>query len=120
MNELIEKVLANKTEAIMDYGTFGDTLAFGGFMVLLGMATIFGVLVTLWAFLVLFKKVFHDLPEARAKNEAATPAVVEAAPAAPATVNTDEELIAVIAAAIATAESESQGLKFRVVSFKKV
>ena len=31
----------------------------------------------------------------------------------------DEEIIAVIAAAIAMAESESNGLKFRVVSFRR-
>ncbi len=31
----------------------------------------------------------------------------------------DEEIVAVIAAAIAMAESESDGLKFRVVSFRR-
>ena len=34
--------------------------------------------------------------------------------------NNDEEIIAVIAAAIAMAESESEGLKFRVVSFRRI
>jgi LPXTG-motif cell wall-anchored protein len=32
----------------------------------------------------------------------------------------DEEIIAVIAAAIAMAESESNGLKFKVVSFRRI
>lgn len=32
----------------------------------------------------------------------------------------DEEIIAVIAAAIAMAESENSGLKFRVVSFRRI
>jgi hypothetical protein len=32
----------------------------------------------------------------------------------------DEEIVAVIAAAIAMAESESNGLKFRVVSFRRI
>lgn len=32
----------------------------------------------------------------------------------------DEEIVAVIAAAIAMAESESSGLKFRVVSFRRI
>ena len=36
-----------------------------------------------------------------------------------ATTNTDEEIVAVITAAIAMAESESGGIKFRVVSFKR-
>lgn len=34
--------------------------------------------------------------------------------------NNDEEIIAVIAAAIAMAESESDGLKFKVVSFRRI
>ncbi len=34
--------------------------------------------------------------------------------------STSEEIIAVIAAAIAMAESESNGLKFRVVSFRRI
>ena len=48
----------------------------------------------------------------------------EAADATPATVENknalDEEIVAVIAAAIAMAESESNGLKFRVVSFRRI
>ncbi len=48
----------------------------------------------------------------------------EAADATPATVKNenalDEEIVAVIAAAIAMAESESNGLKFRVVSFRRI
>lgn len=32
----------------------------------------------------------------------------------------DEEIVAVIAAAIAMAESESNGLKFKVVSFRRI
>lgn len=35
-------------------------------------------------------------------------------------VTNNDEIVAVIAAAIATAESENSGLKFRVVSFKRV
>ena len=38
----------------------------------------------------------------------------------PANDNNDEEIIAVIAAAIAMAESESNGLKFKVVSFRRI
>ena len=84
-------------------------------MVLIGMATIFAVLCMLWGCLALFKFFFHDLPEKRAKEE-----VVENATAAVVENNaSDDEIIAVIAAAIAMAESESDGLKFRVVSFKR-
>ena len=114
---MIEQILLNKSERI---GNIGDVFAFGGSMVLIGMATIFAVLSALWGCLVLFKLFFHDLPEKKAKAATVQVAATEAvAPTAP-VVNNDEEIIAVIAAAIAMAESESQGLKFRVVSFKKV
>ena len=36
------------------------------------------------------------------------------------TKNDDEEIIAVIAAAIAAAEADSNGLKFKVVSFRRI
>ena len=36
------------------------------------------------------------------------------------TTNDDEEIIAVIAAAIAAAEADSNGLKFKVVSFRRI
>ena len=93
----------------------GDALVFGGAVVLIGMATIFSVLIVLWMFLSLFKIFFHDLPEK--KKKAAVVPVVEAPVQ---TVNRqNDEIVAVIAAAIAMAESESSGLKFRVVSFKR-
>lgn len=122
---MIENILNNKTEAIVDYSNFdvsmfGEAAGFGGAMVLIGMATVFAVLCALWGCLVLFKLFFHDLPEKRAKAATVEVAAKEVdIPTAPVS-NNDEEIIAVIAAAIAMAESESQGLKFRVVSFKKV
>ena len=60
-------------------------------------------------------------PVAPAPVAAPAPAPAPVAPvvvAAP-TVNEDEELIAVLAAAIAMAESENLGAKFRVVSFRR-
>lgn len=112
------------TKPIIDYSNFdpsqlGQVAGFGGTMVLIGMATIFSVLILLWFFLIIFKFVFHDLPERR-KN--ATKEVVETTEAAPVVEvgnTSDDEVIAVIAAAIAMAESESTGTKFRVVSFKR-
>lgn len=115
----------NYSEAIVKYGSefdvsqLGKAALFGGAMVLIGMATIFGVLCILWACLALFKVVFHDLPAKKA-NKAAT--VAEAAPivtSASSAAANDDEIVAVIAAAIATAESENSGLRFRVVSFKR-
>ena len=110
------------SEKIVDFANFdvsqlGSALAFGGAILLIGMLTVFSVLVILWGCLTLFKLFFHDLP---AKKKAETKSVeVAPAPVAPAPVSNDDEIVAVIAAAIAAAESECSGLKFRVVSFKR-
>ncbi len=98
---------------------FGDKLSFGGMMLGIGMLAVFSVLCLLWGALVIFKIVFYDMP-AKKKND---PAPVEPAPItvmqAPVAPSADEEIIAVLAAAIAMAESENVGAKFRVVSFKR-
>ena len=97
--------------------TFGDKL-FGGLMILIiGMVTVFAVLALIWLLLILFKLAFHDLPAKRKAQQVVTD-VVEQSPIAVAS-NNDEEIVAVIAAAIAMAESESDGVKFRVVSFRR-
>ena len=108
------------TQAIVDFSNFdasqlADAAIFGGSMLLIGMLTVFAVLILLWACLALFKFVFHGSSAKKPKE-----AVVEKAPAV-VVENTasNDEVIAVIAAAIAMAESESSGLKFRVVSFKR-
>ncbi len=95
-----------------------DALKYGGVMLLIGMATIFSVLCLLWIFLALFKVFFHDLP-AKKSQKAAAP--VAAAPVQEISTPTsaEGEIVAVIAAAIAMAESESSGTQFRVVSFKR-
>lgn len=110
------------SEAIVKYGSefdvsqLGSAALFGGTMVLIGMATIFAVLCLLWGCLAVFKIVFHDLPAkkaAKAVVEAEAPVVVTE------TASSDDEIIAVIAAAIAMAESECSDTKFKVVSFKR-
>ena len=116
----------NISEAIVNFENFEfsqitQALGYGGFMLLVGMATVFAVLCTLWICLVLFKLGFHDLPEKR-KAKALASKVTEAAPVVTVT-NEQEglsgEIVAAIAAAIAMAESESSGIKFRVVSFRR-
>ena len=111
------------SKSIIDYSNFdvsqlGQAAGFGGSMVLIGMATIFAVLCLLWGCLVIFKLVFHDIPEKR-KNADKIEVSDELIPAKAETTGSDDEIIAVIAAAIAMAESESDGIKFRVVSFKR-
>lgn len=109
-------------DKIVDFSNFEgsqlwDAFKFGGTMLLIGMVTIFSVLALLWLCLTLFKVAFHDLP---AKKKAA-PAVVSepVAPTVVAKQEDDGEIIAAIAAAIAIAESENSGMKFKVVSFRR-
>ena len=111
------------TEKIVDFSNFEwsqlfDALMFGGAMLLIGMAAVFAVLFILWLFLGLFKLVFHDLPKNR-KNKKVEVAPVKVVEEVTSDKNNDEELIAVISAAIAMAEGDDSGLKFRVVSFKR-
>ena len=97
---------------------FSDVITSGGMVFITGMLTVFAVLGILWIALMAFKFFFHDLShgEKKIKNEKPVPAPVQSAP----TTSDDNELVAVIAAAIAMAESECGGnTKFRVVSFKR-
>lgn len=96
---------------------FLDALTYGGQTVLLGMATVFAVLTIIWLALVLFKLFLYDIP---LKKAAESPASADSVSSAPISADTDEdEIVAVIAAAIAAAESESNGVKFKVVSFRR-
>ena len=109
------------SKSIVDYSNFdisqlGEAALFGGAILLIGMVTIFAVLVVIWLCLVLFKVAFHDLPSKKAAPDPVPAAVTEVVEVVN---NNDEEIVAVIAAAIAMAESESSGVKFKVVSFKR-
>ena len=117
MNILLAITPDQYDEAIVETAGFMETLGFGGMIVLIGVATVFAVLLLLLGALMLFKVVFHDLP----KNKKVVPkpepkAVPTPIPAAQ---TSEDEIVAVIAAAIAMAESESGNLKFRVVSFRR-
>ena len=103
-----------------EFSQLGDALVFGGAIMLIGMVTIFAILCLLWLCLILFKVAFHDLPQKRLekKQKAATLTAIESNEEVSS--SDDGEIIAVIAAAIAMAESEDTGMKFRVVSFRRV
>ena len=95
---------------------FSEALGFGGEMVLIGMVAVFAVLGLLWAVLTVFKFVFAPA-QSPAKQNTPAPKVVDPAPTF---ATSDSEIVAVIAAAIAMAENEcGEGLKFRVVSFRR-
>lgn len=94
---------------------FGNIISYGGQMLLIGMLTVFSVLCIIWLALTLFKYVFQS--NANSQNKEQDTKEVEQT--APSNASKDEELVAVIAAAIAAAESENSGVKFRVVSFTR-
>lgn len=98
--------------------SLSDKFIFGGAMLLIGMITVFAVLALLWLCLVLFRIAFQRLSEKSSQAKVDSPITEESAPVAVPS-NADEEIVAVIAAAIAMAESEASGMKFRVVSFKR-
>ena len=118
MNFLLEIDKSQYGDKIVNTVGFGESALFGLKILLIGMVTIFTVLCLIWLCLSVFKVVF-----ARSSEKSSKPAkVVEVAnvPAAPVVTTSDDEIIAVIAAAIAAAESESvNGAKFRVVSFRR-
>ncbi len=94
-----------------------DALIFGGQTLLLGMAAVFSVLIIIWLCLVLLKFFLHDLAEKKKTEVKEAPApVAQASVVRP---SADDEIVAVVAAAIAMAESENSELKFRVVSFRR-
>jgi len=106
-----------------------ERLALAGQMTLIGMGMIFAVLAILWGVLAIFKLIFAKPEPKKAKAEkkpAPAPApVAEPTPVvAPAVAaQSDDELVAVITAAvaayIATEEPNAYQGGFRVVSFRR-
>lgn len=114
MNFLLEVTDYNQKIA-----NIGDILSFGGRMVLIGMLTVFAVLFLIWFVLVLFSYIFKGNSNGTKKGEKTQSTAPVAAVSDNTAVNDDAVIVAVIAAAIAMAESESAGSSFRVVSFRR-
>lgn len=93
-----------------------EIISYGSQMLLIGMATIFAVLIAIFLFIKLLQFI---LSGSSTEKTAKTKAPVTADTPIIAENHQNDEIVAVIAAAIAMAESESGGLKFRVVSFRK-
>ena len=115
MNFLLE---FTKDQFTQENLPFSSAVTSGAEVVVTGTLTVFAVLILLWLALVVFKFFFHDLASRRKISKDAgielslSHHTVEA--------SDDEEIIAVIAAAIAMAENECGSNKqFRVVSFKR-
>ena len=119
MNFLLEITKEDYASVIINDKSLIETLLFGLQILGIGMLTVFSVLAIIWLALVIFKFFFHDLAK-RERSGVIAENRSEVVESAPTTVNNDEEFVAVIAAAIAMAESESgNGIKYRVVSFKR-
>ena len=100
----------------IDASTLSGALNGGTQMLILGVLMVFAVLGIIFLALNVFHFVCSALmghPDKKVKE------VVEVAPVAPVQTNEDE-IVAVIAAAIAAAENEMPDARFRVVSFKRV
>ncbi len=117
MNFLLSVSPDQYDEVIRDTLGWAETLGFGGQMLLLGICAVFSVLGIIWALLTVFKLVFTNTSSKEKKPTVKQ----EAAPQqTPVYTPGDAEIVAVIAAAIAMAESESgENIKFRVVSFRR-
>ena len=93
----------------------GEVALFGLQILGIGMITVFAVLSLIWLALLVFEKAFTSRPKEEKKEEITSLPVSETVVEE----SNDEEIVAVIAAAIAMAETENSGMKFRVVSFKR-
>ncbi len=103
--------------ADIDLSTVEGKLSMGLQVTVLGMLIVFAVLAILWLCLLLFRFAFHDLPsKIRQKKSAA----FDIAIAQPEVQVCDAEIVAAITAAIMASQSETQGARFRVVSFKRI
>ena len=116
MNFLLD---INNIDITAPIDDLGDKLLYGGRIFLIGIATVFAVLIILWLILILFKLFFNDLVRSAKKTKVEKVEQV-AVTAVNSPSSDNEEIIAVIAAAIAMAENDCGGnKKFRVVSFKR-
>lgn len=119
MNFLLGIDKSQYGDAIIKTEGLAETFIFGGQILLIGMVTVFSVLALLFACLTVFKIVFHDIPN-KQENSAQNEVAVDEDSDGDYINSDDSEIVAVIAAAIAAAESESNNAaKFKVVSFRR-
>ncbi len=107
---------------VIDYTTpidgVSDKLFFGGKILIFGMLMVFSVLILIWMTLSVFKLFFSGSQKKSVTIKKDNTKIESSNLTHDNTV--DEEIIAVLTAAIATAEAESANdTKFRVVSFKR-
>ena len=96
-----------------------EKLSYGGKMLLVGMGIVFSVLVLLYFMLLAFGAIFSQTKKAGAKQNKVVEQPVPVPEQVVEHVDNDDEIIAVITAAIAAMNSSRPNVKFRVVSFKR-
>ncbi|MBQ3554257.1 MAG: OadG family protein [Clostridia bacterium] len=96
---------------------FMEALTNGGVVTLIGMGTVFAVLAVLWGILELMQRIFVKAEKAPKKAEAKKPETVPAAVEALTT--DDEELIAVLTAAVAASLNTST-YNLQIKSYRQV
>ncbi len=99
--------------------TFAERMQHAGTGTVIGVATVFAILMILWLILAIMQFVFSSTNKEN-KKKVKVQAVPETVASAPVAKTDDTQLIAVITAAI-TAMFEAQGIttKFRVKSFRR-
>ena len=117
---------AAKTIRVVPYDSVSDKLSVGGEVTLLGMGTVFSVLIIIWGMVEILHLLLGEKKKVAAPKKAiVTAPVIEKAEetippveADPAPIATEYDIIAVITAAVAAASGSSPN-SFRVVSFKR-
>lgn len=95
--------------------TLSDAFSFGGLTAVLGMGIVFSVLLVLMIVLHLFKVIFHNQP----KKQEVTAAPVQETVAEPENEMDDDELIAVLTAAVAASLNTST-YNLNIKSYRRI
>lgn len=98
----------------------GENLALGGRVVLIGIGTVFSVLILLWLCLELLHFLLNLRKEKTTASETVTLPAPEAAAVPAVTEDDEDEFAAVIAAAVYAAQADAPHSTFRAVSFKRI
>lgn len=127
LSQPIADSTAAATTIINENSTWGDRLGLGFQTLLQGMLTIFAILFIIYIFILILGKAMTaakgDKKSKKSKKNEVVATEKASEPTAntvsPVSANNDEELVAVIAAAI-SAYTKEPTTKFRVVSFKHI
>ncbi len=115
-----EVVTTDVISASMDKTTpLSERMALGLQTMVLGLGTVFSILIIIWGILSLFRLFFYTIPNSRKKTNTTVAAPQETEVSEEAfNKNNDEETVAAISAAIAVYLDKPVS-SFRVVSFKR-